>query len=285
LQKLRILPLAAAAGLLLPAVPAFAAPTYTSLGSTTYFGAVLGSPLVTSPAWAAFPQPTPAPSQPATTPVTPSAPSTSFTSTAATFSVGSTSYFVTGLGQRVTQLTPPATAPSSATSGGTGSSVSAGSGGTASASVGSSPGSSSSTEGGGTGASPQSNSSLDAQFLALVNQARQQAGVGTLADSPTLDELALAKAQDMVTYGYVAHYSPRLGWPVNQETAAGFEAQSMGAENIAEAGTIQRAMIDLMSDPGHRANLLDPSFTQTGIAVLPVTGGVLVEELFAGPSF
>ncbi len=285
MQKLRILPLAAVAGLLLPAVPAFAAPTYTSQGSTTYFGAVLGSPLVTSPAWVAFPQPSTGLSQPSTTPVTPSAPSTSSSSTAATFSVGSTSYFVPGLGQWVAQPTPPATAPSGTPSGGTGSSVSAGSGGATSASSGSGSSSSGSAGGGATGGAPQSNSSLNAQFLVLVNQARQQAGVGTLADSPTLDQLALAKAQDMVTYGYVAHYSPRLGWPINQETAAGFEAQSMGAENIAEAGTIQRAMIDLMSDPGHRANLLDPSFTQTGIAVLPVTGGVLVEELFAGPSF
>jgi uncharacterized protein YkwD len=119
----------------------------------------------------------------------------------------------------------------------------------------------------------------------MIDGARQQAGLGQLQDNPLLDQLALAKAQDMVTYGYVYHYSPRLGWPYQQEVAAGFYADPMGAENIAEAGTIERAFIDLMSDPGHKANILDASFTQTGVAIVQIPYGVLVEELFAGPSY
>ncbi len=284
MQKLRILPLAAAAGLLLPAVPAFAAPTYTSQGSTTYFGAVLGSPLVTVPTSLTFPQPSTTPAQPSTPSTSPSQPATTSASGSA-FSVGSTSYFVPGLGQWVSQPVAPAPTPSGVSTGGTSSGSSGASGAATSGSGASGSTGATSSNAGAPSTAPDSSASLSAQFLSLVNQARQQAGVGALADSPTLDQLALAKAQDMITYGYVAHYSPRLGWPINQETAAGFSAQSMGAENIAEAGTIQRAMIDLMSDPGHKANLLDSAFTQTGIAVLPVTGGVLVEELFAGPSF
>lgn len=265
MHKLRVLPLALGAGLLLPAVPAFASPVYASQGSTTYFAAVSASPLTSisvAPSYA----------PPDTNSGGSSQSEQSPPQTASTFSTGSMSYFVPGLGQWTVETVPASAEPSSAASGGT-----------------SSPSQSASTSAPTTSASagPASGSStsLSGQFLSLVNQARQQAGLGALADSPVLDQLALAKAQDMITYGYVAHYSPRLGWPVNQETAAGFSAQSMGAENIAEAGTIQRAMIDLMSDPGHKANLLDPAFTQTGIAVLPVTGGVLVEELFAGPSF
>ena len=277
MQKLRVLPVAFAAALLLPAIPALAAPAYTSQGSTTYFNPALGSVLT----------PVAQPSGPASgttgtsTPTQPSPPSTA--ASGAVLSVGSTTYF--GLGGAPA---PSAGGSASSSAGSAGAST----GGGASQS-GTSPqsGSGSTTTGASTapsqpqgGTAPANQGSLATQFLALINQARAQAGLGALSDSPILDQLALAKAQDMVTYGYVDHYSPRLGWPINQETAAGFEAQSMGAENIAEAGTIQRAMIDLMSDPGHKANILNTGFTQTGIAVLPVYGGVLVEELFAGPS-
>ncbi len=263
MQSLRILPLAIAAGLLLPAVPALAAPTYTSEGSITYFGSGIGSPLLILPL-------TTVPAQ--TTPPSPTLPAATAPATAiGAFSSGSTTYFVPGLGQWVAQAAASTGSVPGASSG-SGSGASGTNAGTSASGTGTSPG------------DVGNNASLSSQFLSLVNQARQRAGLGTLADSTILDQLALAKAQDMVNYDYVDHYSPRLGWPINQEQAAGFVAQSMGAENIAEAGSIQRAMIDLMSDAGHKANLLDPAFTQTGIAVLPVTGGVLVEELFAGPS-
>lgn len=135
-------------------------------------------------------------------------------------------------------------------------------------------------------APPPNQSQLAQQFLALVNAARAQHSEGSLADNPLLDQLALAKAQDLVVYNYFDHYSPRLGWPIDQEQRAGFSAAYMGAENMAVAGSIQTAFDHLMASPTHQENLLDPAFTQTGIAVVVVPGAnsVLVEELFAGPS-
>ena len=274
MQNLRALPFLVSAALLVPAVPALAAPAYTSVGSTTYFG------------YAAATQPSTTPTGSGSSTTTPTPPATT-TSGGATYSTGTTTYFLPGLGQWVAAQ-PSAPAPTSQGSGtsqgGSTGTATQGSG-TSQSGTGASTGSSGSSGSTTTSSAPANETSLAAQFLADVNQARAQQGLGVLADSPVLDELALAKAQDMVEYGYVDHYSPRLGYPINQEEAAGFVAQSMGAENIAEAGTIQRALIDLESDPGHEANLMDAGFTQTGVAVLPVTGGVLVEELFAGPSF
>ena len=133
---------------------------------------------------------------------------------------------------------------------------------------------------------PANQASLAQQFLALVNQARAQSHEGPLADNPLLDQLALAKAQDLVAYNYFDHYSPRLGWPIDQEQKAGFQALYMGAENLAVAGSIQQAFEHLMASPTHQENLLDAGFTQTGIAivVLPSANSILVEQLFAGPS-
>lgn len=108
-----------------------------------------------------------------------------------------------------------------------------------------------STQSGSTGSSTSpgsgtsSLSQQDAAFLQMVNGARAQDGLGALVDNPLLDRLALQKAQDIATYNYFAHYSPRLGWPIQQEEQAGFYALYMGAENIAEAGTVSRAFLDL----------------------------------------
>ncbi len=136
-------------------------------------------------------------------------------------------------------------------------------------------------------APPANQADLAQQFLAMVNQVRAQHNEGPLADNPLLDQLALAKAQDLVVYNYFDHYSPRLGWPIDQEQKAGFRALYMGAENMAVAGSIQQVLQHLLASPTHLENLLDPGFTQTGIAVvvLPGANSVLVDQFFAGPSY
>ncbi len=138
---------------------------------------------------------------------------------------------------------------------------------------------------GQTGNPPANEPDLVAQFLTMVNQARAQNGVSPLTENVVLDSCALAKAQDLVMYNYFDHYSPRLGWPINQEEAAGFRAYSMGPENLAEAGSMSMAFAMLMASPLHRENILNTAFTQTGIAIVPVTNGVLIDEMFTGPSY
>ena len=119
----------------------------------------------------------------------------------------------------------------------------------------------------------------------MINQARVQNGAQPLTENSVLDGLAQAKAKDLVVYNYFDHYSPRLGWPIDQEEAAGFQAYSMGAENLAETANVSTAFSMLMASPLHRENILNTAFTQTGIAIVPVTNGVLVDEFFTGPSY
>ncbi|HET7559343.1 MAG TPA: CAP domain-containing protein, partial [Limnochordia bacterium] len=114
-----------------------------------------------------------------------------------------------------------------------------------------------------------------------------------LVDNPTLDQLALQKAQDLAanynsSYDHNSpHHSPTLGWPYDMEIRAGFRAPLMGAENWAMNSSAQRAFLAFMNSPTHRANIMNPGFRQTGIAVVPNIAngqvvGVVVEELFAG---
>lgn len=121
-------------------------------------------------------------------------------------------------------------------------------------------------------------------MINLMNAAREKAGAGALQANATLQALALKKADDIVKLGYWSDTSPDLGTPLQMEQAAGFEAESMGAENIAEAANVSQAFALLEASPPHLANIMDTAFTQVGVAVIPITGGVLVEELFSGPS-
>jgi hypothetical protein len=44
-------------------------------------------------------------------------------------------------------------------------------------------------------------------------------------------------------------------------------------ENVAFTGSVEAANYEFMNSPGHRANILDPRFTDVGIGVVPALGG------------
>lgn len=123
------------------------------------------------------------------------------------------------------------------------------------------------------------------QMFTLINQARVSGGQGALSNNAALNTLAQERAQAMITDNYFNEDSPVYGLPIQMETAAGISAESLGAENIAEAPTITEAFALLMASPPHKANIMAAYFTQVGIgaAYSPSTGWV-VSELFAGPS-
>lgn len=180
-------------------------------------------------------------------------------------------------------------------SGGTGAAGSGATGGSGMTGTAGKPTAGSGTTGGSAGTSNTSGSaavtgtggsaavtSQDAQVLSLVNQARTAAGLNALVINPTLQTLALKKANDMVTLGYFGHVSPDLGLPGQMETQAGYIAQAMGAEDIAEAGSVIQAWAEFRASPPHWANIMYPSFTQIGIAVVPDGSSLIVEVLFSG---
>ena len=146
---------------------------------------------------------------------------------------------------------------------------------------------SSTTSSGGSSSSNLSASDTAAsnQMLASINQARVAAGESALGANQALAQLAQERAQAMITNNYFSENSPVYGLPIQMESQAGIKAESLGAENIAEAPTISEAFALLMASPPHKANIMASYFTQVGIgaAYSPSTGWV-VSELFAGPS-
>ena len=73
-------------------------------------------------------------------------------------------------------------------------------------------------------------------------------------------------------------------WPIKREDAADLQAQGMGAENIAIAGSVSQAFSLLMASPPHRSNILNPYETQIGVGVVPTGSGYAISELFIGPN-
>jgi uncharacterized protein YkwD len=127
----------------------------------------------------------------------------------------------------------------------------------------------------------RSSATFDAgRIVALTNESRRQAGLQPVAVDDRLTAAARAKLFDMLKQDYFAHRTPdgRQPWAFMQ--AAGYRFQ-MAAENLAKGyddePELQRAW---MKSRGHRANILNPHFTEIGVA--DANGIVVV--MFARPA-
>lgn len=114
--------------------------------------------------------------------------------------------------------------------------------------------------------SPQVAAVVSAVLVDLANADRAQAGLGTLSVNPTLVAVAQAKANDMASKGYFAHTSPDgldpWHWFKQQGYAFDYAGENL-AIDFSDSGDVERAW---MNSPTHRENLLDPHYTEVGIA-------------------
>jgi uncharacterized YkwD family protein len=105
------------------------------------------------------------------------------------------------------------------------------------------------------------------QVLDLVNQERVKAGVAPLKLSNSLDKMASVKAADMRDKQYFDHTSPTYGSPFNMMTTFGI-SYSYAGENIAAGQkTPTDVMNSWMNSSGHRANILNPNYTELGVGL------------------
>lgn len=117
----------------------------------------------------------------------------------------------------------------------------------------------------------------------MTNQSRQSLGLRPLEDNLSLDQAAQLKAEDMVQNQYFAHTSPTGVTPWFWFSKVGYLYQYAG-ENLAvgfyDSDQVYQAWLN---SPEHKANLLNPNYQDTGIAVLPGLGQsatIVVVQLF-----
>jgi uncharacterized protein YkwD len=124
-----------------------------------------------------------------------------------------------------------------------------------------------------------------AAVLCLINQEREHHGESALVSNAKLTHSAEDHSQDMARADYFSHTSPNGETPLDRMRASGYisdpEAGYMVGENIAWGtlwlATPQAIVEAWMGSPGHRANILDASYRETGIGVVPHPPAALAE--------
>ncbi len=101
-----------------------------------------------------------------------------------------------------------------------------------------------------------------------TNQQRAAAGLPALKLDSRLNSSASLKAADMFQYNYWAHVNPATGaQPWQWFTQAGYN-YSYAGENLAkDFDTTSGVMTGWMNSAGHKANILNPNYTDVGFAV------------------
>jgi uncharacterized protein YkwD len=117
------------------------------------------------------------------------------------------------------------------------------------------------------------------QFLQLINEYRQDNGVGPLTLSDTLSVASERHSEDMGKYNFFAHdtvkssYYPALAEPWDRMKAEGYAYNTFKGENIA-AGyeTAEEVLQGWRNSPSHNHAMLDGNYNAIGIARVHIPG-------------
>lgn len=109
-------------------------------------------------------------------------------------------------------------------------------------------------------------------LLDAMNTARVEAGLSPLEWDASLEEVAYARARNLVENGYFDHYAPDGESAFSELAARGIRyrlaGENLARNNYSEARTVAAAFEGLMNSPGHRANILEPRFSSVGVAAV-----------------
>lgn len=122
--------------------------------------------------------------------------------------------------------------------------------------------------------------SFEQEVIRLVNAARRENGLSALTHNWELSRVARYKSQDMADNRYFSHTSPTYGSPFQMIKNFGISYRTAG-ENIAAGQRTPKAVVDAwMNSSGHRANILNASYTQIGVGY--VADGNYWTQMFIG---
>lgn len=116
-------------------------------------------------------------------------------------------------------------------------------------------------------ASLYSSSITGSNIVALTNAARHNLSLHELAHSEVLDRAAQAKAEDMLAKQYFSHQSPDGDTPWVWFTRAGYSYLYAGENLAVHYTTAEDVGEGWMASPSHRANIVNPSYTEMGVGV------------------
>lgn len=113
--------------------------------------------------------------------------------------------------------------------------------------------------------------SIESQVIQLTNQERAKNGLKPLAANWELSRVARYKSADMRDKNYFSHTSPTYGSPFTMMRNFGINYRSAGENIAAGQRTPSEVVQSWMNSPGHRKNILSPTYTHIGVG--HATGG------------
>ncbi|MBX3396187.1 MAG: CAP domain-containing protein [Phycisphaerae bacterium] len=117
-------------------------------------------------------------------------------------------------------------------------------------------------------ANPSEPESLTRDMIDAINSERAKRELKPLRQNGTLMQIADFYACRLVDGHFFDHYDPYDGSTVVERAIDfGYPFFQIGENLAARQATVKEAMIALMNSPKHRANILDPVFTEIGVAV------------------
>lgn len=119
----------------------------------------------------------------------------------------------------------------------------------------------------------------------MINVERGRAGLPPLNDVERLARAAQLHAAQMADVGRLDHVLPGEPHPRPEDrlAAAGYEWQAW-AENLAFGRDPSDAVGSWMASPPHRANILNATYTETGVGIaIDGAGRAYVVQLFGRP--
>ena len=120
-----------------------------------------------------------------------------------------------------------------------------------------------------------SDAGLEARFLDLVDRTRADAGVPPVQRVDDLTGVGRDHAVRMADASHL-HHNPALGRDV-----AGWDKVGENVGRGADLDAIHAAFLD---SPSHRANIVDPEWTEAGVGVEVRDGTIWVTQLFRLPT-
>jgi uncharacterized protein YkwD len=105
-----------------------------------------------------------------------------------------------------------------------------------------------------------------------MNDARRKEGLEPLEWDSSLEDVAYARAANLVANGYFDYYAPDGESAFSELAARGIRyrlaGENLARNNYLETKTVAAAFEGLMNSPGHRANILEQRFSSVGVAAV-----------------
>lgn len=111
---------------------------------------------------------------------------------------------------------------------------------------------------------PKNIASFETQLLKLTNLERQRVGLAPLKLSSQLTRAAQSHSTDMARNSYFSHTGKNGSSMADRTKATGYKYSYLGENLAAGRSTPEGTLRQWMNSSGHRANILNRSFTEIG---------------------